>query len=163
MARPAPSRIIVIPEGTAVELELTEPLSSRTSRVGDAFGVRLAAAIIVDQAVAVPRGATGGGEVVNVRRPAMGGRPGAVMVVGRFLELNGQRVPIRYLQVIGTGRDNSGAPAAVGMSIVGLPSRTLPGNEIDIAVGTRAIARLGAEVEVPPPSPEEARHPAQVD
>src|SRR5690348_8377350 len=55
--RPAPPRVVTLPQGTVIEARLDEALSTRTSRVGDRFRATLAEPLIDGDRVVVPRDA----------------------------------------------------------------------------------------------------------
>jgi hypothetical protein len=138
-----------IPAGTAVQVEITEALSSESSLPRQVFNLRLAEPIVLtDGRVLVPAGVIGGGEVVDAHPSAFGGRQGRLILSGRFLEIGGQRVRIRSMQLNVAGADRSGA-AMTAAIVVGVPAFLIQGNEVHIPVGTRATARLAVDVDVP--------------
>ena len=63
---PAP-RVVHIPAETTVAIEVTQPLGSRTSHIGDMFSLRLAAPIGMNGEALVPAGAFGTGEVIDAK------------------------------------------------------------------------------------------------
>src|SRR5204863_5932402 len=115
---PAPSAS-TIPAGTLLVVELTEPLSSTSSKAGDHFGLRLAEPIEIGGAVVVPAGVTGQGEVIDAKPAGIGGRPGRLVLAARFLECGGQHLNLQSFKLGGGGRDNPslavGATIAVGL------------------------------------------------
>jgi len=143
---------IIIPAGTSVVVEFTEALSSETSQQEQLFGLRLAEPIVLDGREVVPAGAIGGGEVIDAHPSAFGGRQGRLIVSGRFIEIEGQRARIRSMQIGAAGEDRSGAAITAGI-LVGIPAYLIQGQEIHIPVGTRATARLAAELSLAPTAP----------
>lgn len=151
-AEPASATTTVrIPAGTIVLVEFTETLSSRTSQTGQLVGLRLAEPIVVEGRTIVEAGALGGGEVIDAARSGMGGRNGKLIVSGRYLELAGQRARIRGLQVVIAGEDNSreAVNTMILVPYVGWMGGFISGGEIEIPAGTRAQARLAADIVVP--------------
>lgn len=146
-AAPAPA-FIRIPAGTVLQVELTEALSSETNLPQQTFGLRLAEPIVIDGREVVPAGVAGGGEIIDAHPSAFGGRQGRLILSGRFIEIGGQRARIRAMQVNAAGEDRSGAAVAVGI-LVGVPAFLVQGGEVRIPAGTRASARLAADVDVP--------------
>ncbi|MBC7769904.1 MAG: hypothetical protein H7124_14065 [Phycisphaerales bacterium] len=143
---------IRIPAGTVIQVEFTHILSSHSSQVGQPFALRMVEPIIVDGVVAVLEGAEGGGEVIDAQAGGLGGRQGKLIVSGRHMILNGQRVRIRGLQVVTAGTDRT--RDAVNMSLVpyvGVVAILVEGGEVEIAAGTRAEARIAADVVVARP------------
>ena len=155
-APPAPpTATIRIPAGTTLQLEFAEPLSSRTSTVGQTFALRLVEPIVIDGQVIVEAGAAGGGEVIDAGRSGMGGRQGKLIVSGRYVELQGQRARIRGLQGVLAGEDNSREAVTTVMLVpyVGFMGAFIQGGEIEITEGTRAQARLAADIVLTLPQP----------
>lgn len=160
---PAPlPETIRIPAGTAVLIELTEALSSRTSQQEQPFGLRLAEPIVIDGREVVPAGATGGGEVIDAHPSAFGGRQGRLIISGRFVEINGQRARIRGMQITAAGEDRGNTALAVSMiPYAGVAGIFIQGSNIEIPAGARGTARIAEDVEIPLPSIE--RTPAQTE
>lgn len=153
-AEPAapPGATVRIPAGTVVQVEITEALSSETSQQEQLFALRLAEPIVIDGREIVPAGALGGGEVIDAHPSAFGGRQGRLIISGRFIEIGGQRVRIRSMQVGSAGEDRAGAALTVAV-LVGVPALLVQGGEVHIPVGTRATARIAADVDVSPEPP----------
>jgi len=148
-AAPAPA-FLRIPAGTVVHVELTEALSSRTSRQEQLFGLRLAEPIVVDGREIVPTGAVGGGEVIDAHASAFGGRQGRLIISGRFIEINGQRARIRGMQITAAGQDRGNTALAVSMiPYAGIAGIFVQGGEVEIPVGARGTARLANDVDLP--------------
>ena len=148
----APGATIRIPAGTVVQVEITEALSSETSLQQQVFGLRLPEPIVVDGREIVPAGAIGGGEVIDAHPSAFGGRQGRLIISGRFIEIGGQRVRIRAMQVASAGENRTGAAVAAGV-LIGIPAYLIQGGEVHMPVGTRATARIAADVDVSPGPP----------
>jgi hypothetical protein len=136
-----------IPAGTIVELEFVEILSSKTSKMGQTFSLRLREPIVIDGQTVVPAGAMGGGEVIDASRAGIGGRSGKLIVSGRFLDFQGQRARIRGLQSVLAGKDRSrtAVNTAILVPYVGFLGTFVQGGEIEIPVGTGATAQLAAD------------------
>jgi hypothetical protein len=146
----APATTIRIPAGTVVIVELAEALSSRTAQQEQLFGLRLAQPLIIDGREVAPAGALGGGEVIDAAHSAFGGRQGRLTISGRFVEIGGQRVRIRGMQLIAAGEDR--AEQALGVSmvpVVGMAAIFMHGGEVEIPAGARAGARIAVDVDIP--------------
>ncbi len=130
--------------GTLVELEIAEPISSRTRQRGETFALRLRTPLAVDGAVAIPAGTPGTGEIVHADRSRGGGKPGELLLAARYLELDGARIPLRGMKLGGNGKDRSAA--SLGLSLaVGPFAYFMHGNEIEIPVGALAEAKLAQD------------------
>lgn len=150
-AAPAPAACCIVPADRIVELEIAAPLTSRTSRHGDAFPIRLAAPILADGAVLVPAGAAGIGEVIQGERGRMGGGPGELTLAVRYIDHGGQRIPLRRLRFFATGRNNEGTATAVMLSPVGPLAFFITGGEIRVPAGTHVQAQVAADVRISAP------------
>lgn len=153
VAMPAPEAPadILIPGGTEIVVEFADAQSSRTSQTGALVTLRLAEPIVIDGRTIVPAGALGGGEVIDAARSGMGGRQGKLIISGRFVEVNGQRVRIRGLRVFAAGEDNSreAVNTMILVPYVGFMGGFIQGGETEIPAGSRAEARIAVDVIVP--------------
>jgi hypothetical protein len=146
---------VQIPANTIVQVELTGPLSSATSQQRDLFELRLVEPIVIDGRELVAAGTLGGGEVIDAKPAGFGGRPGRLIVSARFLEINGQRVPLRGMQLGAAGANHAITAAAVTVA-VGIVGLMVEGGETVMPAGTRGTARLAAPVDLSAPSPSSA-------
>jgi hypothetical protein len=150
---PALVAMVRIPAGTVVRVELTEALSSKTSARGQTFALRLVEPIVVDGQTVVAAGAVGGGEVIDARPAGFGGRPGKLVLAGRFLEMGGQQARIRSMMIGATGEDRAADALAVStIPVIGIASLFMEGGEIQVPVGARATAKLAVDIDVPAPA-----------
>lgn len=144
-----PTATITIPAGTVIEVELTEALSSETSRQEQRFGLRLVTPIIVEGVEVVPAGALGGGEVIDAHPSAFGGRQGRLIISGRYIELNGQQARIRGMQMTAAGEDRANTALAVSMiPYAGVAGIFVQGGKVEIPAGARGTARLAADFQI---------------
>jgi hypothetical protein len=141
-----------VPAGTVIELEFSQTLSSKSNTTGQLFPLRLREPIMIDGQIVVPVGAIGGGEVLDASRAGMGGKSGKLIVSGRFVEVQGQRVRIRGLQGVLAGTDNSRAATTIVLiPYVGILGGFIQGGDVEIASGTAARAQLAADLVVTVP------------
>jgi hypothetical protein len=145
-----------IPTGTVVQVELAEPLSSRTSQIGQLFALRLRQPIVIDGREIVPAGALGGGEVIDADSSGFGGRQGKLILSGRYLEIGGQRVRIRSMQLTAVGEDRATTSLVVAMiPYAGIAGIFINGGEIDLPAGAYGAARLAVDAFVSASSAEQ--------
>lgn len=139
--------------GTVVEIEIAEPLSSRSNKRGDKFQLTLAAPVVSNGQLVLPAGTSGTGEIVHADRSRGGGKPGELLLAARYLDLAGQRIPLRGFKLGAAGKDNTAL--ALGTSFaLGPFAHFIHGQEIEIPAGTKANAKLAADVALPAaPSP----------
>lgn len=139
-----------IPAGTEVQVELTEPLGSRTSQQQQLFALRLVEPIVIDELEVVRAGASGGGEVIDAHPSALGGRQGRLIISGRYIEINGARQRIRGMQIMSAGEQRTNTALAVSMiPYAGIAGIFVQGGEVNIPAGARGTARLAHDVDVP--------------
>jgi hypothetical protein len=81
---------VTIPDGTPVEIRLTESLGSARSVTGQSFAATLDAPIVVDNAVVVVRGANVTGRVLYAKRSGRLKGPAELSVTLTSLEVGGQ-------------------------------------------------------------------------
>ena len=143
-----------IPRGHLVELEIAAPLTSRTSRHGDDFPIRLAAPIVIDGVELVPAGTAGLGEVVHGARSRMGGGAGELTLAVRYLEHAGARIPLHRLRYFQAGRSNEQAATAIAMTpYIGVVALLITGREVRVPAGTVVQAQVAADTALSPPNP----------
>ncbi|MDR3514080.1 MAG: DUF2846 domain-containing protein [Caulobacteraceae bacterium] len=152
--RPAARSCCHVPAGTFVEVELVDPISTKTQKRGDTFALRLAAPVIVRGQIVLPAGAPGVGEVVDSAKPGMGGKPAKLVLAARYLTVRRGRVPLQSLQLAGGGHNNATAAQAVGLTGIafaplGFVGFAVQGGNVDFPAGTTAIAKLAADVNLP--------------
>lgn len=128
-----------IPALTPVQIELAEPLSSRTSVTGQSFALSLVWPISVHGNELVAKGAKGQGEVVHAKKTGVG-VGGELVLAARYLQIGDKRLRLRSMHLNGAGRDQQGLAFAVGVA-VGLPALFVRGKHIDIPAGAYADAK----------------------
>lgn len=140
----APVRIAAT---TLVDIELVEPLSSRTAVMDAMFPIRLAEPLMDGDRVLLPAGTPGMGQVVHAAKSGGGGRAGELLLAARYLEVNGVRIPLRRFRLGTSGAQRSDAAFAVG-SVVPFGQLLVKGKEVEYAAGTRANALVAADTEI---------------
>jgi hypothetical protein len=145
-----------IPAMTLVEIELADTVNSKANAIGDHFAFRLARPLEIDGRVVVPAGTPGVGEVVHAARARAGGKAGELILAARYLDLNGQHIPLRSFRYgPSQGKDNSGAVnvgamvAAATIPGVAMLGYLVAGGEVNVPAGTRANAKVAVETRVP--------------
>ncbi len=137
--------------GTQVEVELVDTLSSRASKLGDRFAIRLVQPISVQGGVdLVAAGATGRGEIIDVARAGLGGRQGKLIISARSLDFNGRQVRIRGMTILAGGESRVDLATAMLLTpYLGFAAPLVPGGDIEIPAGTRATVRLAEDLDLP--------------
>lgn len=149
-AAPAPIAAVqpwrpVLQAGTPVQLVTTGVIDSRSIRQGQRFGMAVAADVMVDGKVAIPKGTPATAEVASTTEKGMFGKAAAFTIEPLFIEFPGQRVTLAG-ELTGQGKKQVAAAAAttvlvsaLGMFITG-KSATLPaGSELGAYIRTDAV------------------------
>jgi len=126
-------------------------ISTRTAQRDDMFNLKLAAPVMLNGEIIIPTGTPGKGQVIESAKPGMGGKPGKLVLAGRYLDFNGQQIPIRGLTMAITGKNNANAAMATGM-VVGIFGLAVTGGHMEVQPGTHATAKLGADFTPAPAS-----------
>lgn len=136
---------------TPVLLDITGPVSSKTSNSLDTFAFTVAEPVMAGDVVAIPAGATGVGEIVHAKKAGGMGAAGELVLAARYVELGGRRVRLRSTAIDAEGKsrvNGVNALAAAGAATI-LPVAVLgffiKGGEIELPAGTRLIARLAED------------------
>jgi hypothetical protein len=145
----------VLPEGTALAVQLIDAIGTDKAKAGDSFVIRLAAPVIVDGQVVLPAGTAGTGHVVQASGPGLGGKGAKLVVSADSLTVGGGIVPLGSMQLTGTGKDHSTAAdlASLGGWIsfpLGFVGFAVTGGGIEIPAGTNAAARVAKTVDLRP-------------
>jgi len=161
-AKPAPVVVtpINVPAGTALSVELTSGVGTKTAVVGKRVEGRLASDVVVDGRVAAKAGAVVTGSVTEVVSGSdkIGGMPTLALAFDTLTLGSGVNVPIsaRYLQQAKseTGRDTAkivggtAAGAVIGHQVDD-DKGTVIGGVLGGAAGAIAAKKTGGEVRLP--------------
>lgn len=146
---PSVPATIVIPKLTIVDIEILDPLNSKTSKMEDTFAIRLAKPIVVNDKTIVPAGVMGQGEVIHAAKARAAGKAGEIILTARYLDYKGQRIKLRSFRYgPSTGKSNADEAAAAGILIAAPLTLIISGRNIDIPVGTFAHAKTATEVKI---------------
>lgn len=152
---PYAPRCCAVPTGTEVAVELADTVGTQEKKAGDTFALRLAAPVIVSGQVAIPAGTPGVGHVVQASGPGLGGKGAKLVLSADYLTVKGGQVPLKGLQLTGTGRDNTFAADVASMASwismpLGLIGFAVPGGNIEIPAGIAASAKVAKDVNLVP-------------
>ena len=140
--------------GTPVQVELAEPVSTRTKRAGDTFALRLAEPLVVSGQLLIREGAPGVGQVITSAKPGLGGKSAKLVLAAQYLKVGGRRIALQGLHLARSGRSNTTEANAVGLTglvfaplgFIGLAVR---GGNVDFPEGLSATAELSTSVVLP--------------
>ena len=149
---PTPAPCCLLAANTPVIVELLEPVSTKTHKRGDHFGIDLAEPVVIDGRTVIPAGARGQGEVVDAAGAGMAGHPGKLILAARYVEFAGVRTALHAFKLgVGAGRDNGSLAIALGATpYVGILALGIQGGDVDYPKGARAIAKTNVDSVLPP-------------
>lgn len=153
VAPPAPSKPALpkIPAFTPVELVIEAELGSKMSVSGNMFPIRLARSIIIDNRVVVLAGARGMGEVVHAKKAGGSGSSGELILAARYLEVNGQKLRLRSMQLSLVGQDEMQTSMA-SSALIGPLAFAISGKDTIVPLGKHVMAKTAEDF--PPESAE---------
>lgn len=137
-----------VADGTFVDLELAQVVSSKANKRGDKIAIRLVRPLVIDGVTVLPAGVAGVAEVTTVAPAGMGGKPGELMILARYLDYYGQRIPLRGFKMGSRGADNAALALAASYPL-GPFAMFITGGNIEIPIGAKANAKIAAEIEIP--------------
>jgi hypothetical protein len=148
---PAPlasqSATVKIPDGTPVRLALLDSLSSATNHADDAVNFEVTEEIRIGPAIAIPRGATARGHVVEAEAKRRMGRAGKLNFTVDYVKApDGSNVRLRASSAR-QGQEKSGT-VIVGTVLVSPLFLLMRGKDIEIPRGTAINAYVDGDREV---------------
>jgi hypothetical protein len=137
----------LLPELTPVPLMMDAEISSGVNKPGDRFPFHVTQNVVQGDAVLIPAGSTGEGEVVHAAKSKGGGRAGELILAARFVTVGDKQIRLRSFAA-GSGKDRSNAALGVAVA-VGFFGMLVRGSELVMAKGTAVSAKTAEEVRLP--------------
>lgn len=159
-APPAP--LTEVPAGTLVHIRVDDNINSKTHKTGDWYAITLLQPIMLGDRELIPAGTTGRGQVVHSAKSSWGGKAGELILGARYLDYEGQQIPLRGMKLGGVGGNNEGLAfgASVAGGLVAMPLIfALNGKNADIPAGMYVTAKLAVAL----PGDPSAAAPATAD
>lgn len=152
---------VKVPDATAVRLTLSEPLSSATNDVDDPVRFEVTEDVKVGEFIAVPKGSTAVGHVVEVEPRRRMGRAGKLnFSIDHVKATDGSNLRLRASSTR-KGDDRTGA-VIIGTVIVSPLFLIMRGKDISIPKGTSLVAYVDGDREVATPQDRIPPTPAPV-
>lgn len=149
-ARTASDSSRMLAANTAIELETLDAVSSRTSKTGDFFKLKVRADVLAaDGAILIPAGTPAVGQVVHAARSGGGGKAGELILAARYVELAQGQVKLRS-GFGAAGKARVGATLATSM-VVGPFAMLIKGKDLELPAATPLSARLALDTSFAPP------------
>jgi len=151
LAQPAP-RTIKVSDATGVRLSLTEPLSSATNKEDDPVRFEVTEDVKVGDIVAIPKGSTAVGHIVDVEPRKRMGRAGKLnFSVDHVKAPDGTNVRLRA-SATRKGEDKTGT-VIIGSVVLSPLFMIMRGKDINIPAGTEIMAYVDGDREISLSSP----------
>ena len=138
---------VKVPDATAIRLTLSEPLNSATNEVDDPVRFEVTEDVKVGEFIAVPKGSTAVGHVVEVEPRRRMGRAGKLnFSIDHVKAVDGSNLRLRASSTR-KGDDRTGA-VIIGTVIVSPLFLIMRGKDISIPKGTSLVAYVDGDREV---------------
>ena len=165
LPQPAPARIEtaieiaqVVPEGTPVRLMVIREVTSRNSRAGDRFELRVDEPVFINGKPVIPVGAKAWGEVNSSEGNGAVGKGGKLSARLLYLDLPSGHLPLTgSISQRGDGNSAGVAMAVIGFGVLGLltagdSARLKGGQTFTAYAGKVAAAPIPDSADAPPQS-----------
>lgn len=140
---------LLIPGNTLVDMELLQEVSTSRSKPDDFFSLVVSEAVLVDGRIAIPAKARAVGQVIDAQKSSVFGQPGKLLITIRYVEFDGQRVPMRLFRP-SRGKDHTSEAMAAGcVPLVGLFALFVQGGEVVLPPGTVITGKVARDSAVP--------------
>jgi len=147
------ARMVKVPEGTEMEIQFDEKLSSATASSGDRFVISLRENVKLADGTIIPAGYRGRGEVISAQKRGFVGKAGELNVRLDYIRVGETRLKLRASKAA-EGKGSLGAAVALTVLFgpLGLLAR---GANIEIPRGQlmTVYADTDAELALPLPPP----------
>jgi hypothetical protein len=136
---------IVVPALTVVPIRIEEEISSSRHKPGDRFRIVVAENVKVGDAVVIPAGSAGEGEVIHAARPGAGGKAGELILAARYVRVGDIEVRLRSFALGVAGKDRS--EGALATSFVAGPfAMFVKGGAVVVPPETVGMAKTALEI-----------------
>jgi hypothetical protein len=146
-AQDAPSKVVVLPDGTPIHLYLKDDLDSKSSREGDAIRFQVRQDVVVDNVVVIPAGSLAEGHMTAVGRRGMAGHSGRLSFsVDYVVTPDGTKVPVVSSPSLSGG--SNGKVVAAATATYGPAALLMRGWNADLRKGTMLNAYVNGNHEI---------------
>ena len=109
--------LVTVPALTPVIVRIEDEISSNANKSGDRFRITVAEDVRVGDALVIPAGSVGEGEVVHAAKSGAGGKAGELILVARFVRVGDNDIRLRSFALGVVGKDQSDNSLAASMVI----------------------------------------------
>ena len=157
----ATGALLTVPALTPVHLRVDAELSSRRNKSGDRFPIHVDEDVRIGDAVVIPAGSTGEGEVIHAAKSGAGGKAGELLIAARFVRVGEAEVRLRSFSLGSAGQDRTIESFATSV-VAGPLALFVTGGVMAIPRDTAAAAKTAVEIQLPaavPTSPPPTTQP----
>jgi hypothetical protein len=143
-----PDPRVTVPALTPVAVRLEEPISSNKNKPGDRFRITVAEDVRVGDALVIPAGSVGEGEVVHAAKSGAGGKAGELILAARFVRVGDIDIRLRSFALGVVGKDQTNNSLAASM-VIGPFAMFVKGGVVTVPSETLGIAKTALEFKLP--------------
>lgn len=143
-----PDARVTVPALTPVAVRLEEPISSNKNKPGDRFRITVAEDVRVGDALVIPAGSVGEGEVVHAAKSGAGGKAGELILAARFVRVGDIDIRLRSFALGVVGKDQTNNSLAASM-VIGPFAMFVKGGVVTVPPETLGIAKTALEFKLP--------------
>jgi hypothetical protein len=158
-----PDSRVTVPALTPVTVRLEEPVSSNKSKPGDHFRITVAEDVRVGDALVIPAGSAGEGEVVHAAKSGAGGKAGELILAARYVRVGDIDIRLRSFALGVAGKDQTNNALAAGV-FIGPFAMFVKGGVVTVPPETLGVAKTALEFKLPvvvSPTPPAAVQPEE--
>lgn len=144
----SPTELVTVPALTPVIIRLEEPISSNKNKPGDHFRITVAEDVRIGDALVIPAGSPGEGEVIHAAKSGAGGKAGELILAARFVRVGDLEVRLRSFALGVAGKDHSG-DAFASSFLIGPFAMFVKGGVIAVPTATLGNAKTALEFRLP--------------
>ena len=139
---------VTVPALTPVAVRLEEPISSNKNKPGDRFRITVAEDVRVGDALVIPAGSVGEGEVVHAAKSGAGGKAGELILAARFVRVGDIDIRLRSFALGVAGKDHTNDAMAAGF-LIGPFAMFVKGGVVTVPAETLGVAKTALEFKLP--------------
>lgn len=140
--------LVTVPALTPVAVRLDEQISSNKNRPGDRFRITVAEDVRIGDALIIPAGSAGEGEVIHAAKSGAGGKAGELILAARFVRVGDVDIRLRSFALGVVGKDQTNSSLAASM-IIGPFAMFVKGGVVTVPPETLGIAKTALEFRLP--------------
>lgn len=136
-----------IPDGTQLNVEIINELTSKKARTGDYVQFKMLDNLILNDIVVVPVGAEVTGKVTKATSSGLFGRAGKLIFsIDKVRTINGVDIPLEYVGKIEAGSDGGAVAVVAVVSVIG--GLFMKGANVKIPAGTKFAAKVAGDTDL---------------